>query len=52
MKVEATTKFRDLEKDCIRKAGDKFDVTKERYEVLRKRGFVKKIEEPKEEAAK
>lgn len=52
MKVEATTRFRDLKVEVIREIGDRFEVTKARCKELEKRGFVKPVtEEPAETAA-
>lgn len=52
MKVETTVEFRDLKEKRLRKIGEQFTVSKERYKDLEQRGFVKEVkEEPKETAA-
>lgn len=43
-KVEALIKFTDKEEDTKRNVGDQFEVTKERYEFLKKNNAVKLIE--------
>lgn len=51
MKVETTVKFRDLKENKIREIGEQFNVSKERYKELEKRGFVKEVKEEPEETA-
>ena len=46
MKVKAIVTFKDLKEKKIRKAGEKFDITEERYEEILKKG---KYVEPMEE---
>ena len=53
LKVEATTRFRNLKVEVIREIGDRFEVAKIRYKGLAKKGLVKPVtEEPAETAAK
>lgn len=50
MKVKAIVTFKDLKEKKIRKAGQKFDITEERYEEILKKGkYVKPVEEKTEE---
>ena len=58
MKVETAVKFRDLKENRIREIGEQFTVSKERYQELKSRGFIKEVkvapvqqEEKKESAA-
>ena len=51
MKVKTITRFHDLEAKCIREVGEQFEVSKERYEVLKNRQYVKVLKELKETAA-
>lgn len=41
MQAEAIIRFRDLEADKIRKPGEVFVVSKERFQELKGKGFVK-----------
>lgn len=43
MKVETIVKFRDLKANKIREIGEQFIVSKERYEELERRKFVKEV---------
>lgn len=50
MKVKAIVTFKDLKEKKIRKAGQKFDITEERYEEILKKGkYVEPVEEKTEE---
>lgn len=52
MKVKATRKFRDLKEGKVRKAGEEFVVSKDRFEEIegRHKGLVVPIDEkPKDE---
>lgn len=45
MKVKAIVTFKDLKEKKIRKAGQKFDITEERYEEILKKGkYVEPVE--------
>lgn len=59
MKVKAIVTFKDLREKKIRKAGEEFDISEERYEEILKKGkYVEPMDvepkeaEPKEEEAK
>lgn len=59
MKVKAIVTFKDLKEKKIRKAGEEFDISEERYEEILKKGkYVKPMDvepkeaEPKEEEPK
>lgn len=52
MKVKTTIKFRDLKAGTIRKVGEEFECSEDRFkEILKKGPFVEEVkEEPAEEA--
>lgn len=51
MKVVTVKAFNDLKAECLRKKGDVFVVSKERFAEIEKKlpGYLKAVEEPKAE---